>query len=172
MKAFSLIKNSEMRLIIISNFQIDWAISPTKEEKLLTKKIIAKDPRISIISNISHKEVITWMRKSHLYVSTTFADPFNNTILEAMACGLPIITSDVSSIPEFVSHKKNGMIITITPELKERIVEDIFNNIITIYENQNMRENMSKKSTEIIYKKFTIEKRNNDLKEVYDDALI
>ncbi|MCL7748610.1 glycosyltransferase family 4 protein [Halalkalibacter alkaliphilus] len=41
-------------------------------------------------------------------LATTKGESFGNTFIEAMACGVPIVAPNISSIPEIVDHKKNG----------------------------------------------------------------
>lgn len=41
-------------------------------------------------------------------LATTLAESFGNTFIEAMACGVPVVAPNVSSIPEIVEHGKTG----------------------------------------------------------------
>jgi glycosyltransferase involved in cell wall biosynthesis len=41
-------------------------------------------------------------------LATTKGESFGNTFIEAMACGVPIVAPNISSIPELVDHNKNG----------------------------------------------------------------
>jgi glycosyltransferase involved in cell wall biosynthesis len=45
------------------------------------------------------------------FVLPTFFENFSITILEAMACGLPVITSDVGGVPEAVIDGQNGFLL-------------------------------------------------------------
>ena len=40
----------------------------------------------------------------------TLYDPFPNAALEAMACGLPVVTSTTSGIAELITHGRNGFV--------------------------------------------------------------
>jgi glycosyltransferase involved in cell wall biosynthesis len=111
------------------------------------------------------------MRTAHVFVATTFADPFNNTILEAMACGVPIIATDIRSIPEFVEDGKNGFTITPNKKNKETMVDFIKEKLMFLIHNSVQRNQMAEKSTEIIKNTFSLEARNIKLKVLFDSFL-
>ena len=169
--AFSQINNSNLRLTIISSFEIDWEVIPTEEQITKYNKIINTDKRITVFPGLPHHEVIKNMQKSHLFIATTHADPFNNTILEAMACKVPIITSDIRSIPEFVKHKQNGFLIKIKENSQEQTINEIKKHIEKLYNNNELRNQFAEESLRISKEIFDINIRNKALKKIYDIAL-
>jgi glycosyltransferase involved in cell wall biosynthesis len=44
------------------------------------------------------------------YVLPSLEDNLPNTIMEAMACGVPCVGFNVGGIPEMIDHQKNGYI--------------------------------------------------------------
>lgn len=51
---------------------------------------------------IPHEEVIQEMLSAQVFVLPTYTEGFPNVILESMACGCPIVTTDVGAIPEML----------------------------------------------------------------------
>jgi L-malate glycosyltransferase len=47
-----------------------------------------------------------------VYVCTSEAEGFSNSILEAMACGKPVIATDVGGTPEAVRHGQSGFLVS------------------------------------------------------------
>ena len=47
-----------------------------------------------------------------LYVTPSLQDNLPNTIVEAMACGIPCVGFNVGGIPEMIDHKQNGYVAT------------------------------------------------------------
>jgi len=171
LKAIERIDNPNIKITIISSFEIDWEIYPSNDEQEWVKNYIAKDKRITVFTSLPHAKVIIEMQKSHVFVATTFADPFNNTILEAMSCGVPIIASNIRSIPEFVEDNVNGYTITPNKENKEEIIDFIEEKLLFLIQNPNMRQEMSNYSIKIIKENFSIATRNNKLKKLYESFL-
>ncbi len=48
---------------------------------------------------------------SDLFVLPTFYDPFSNACLEAMASGLPVLTTRYNGVAEFIQERKNGFLV-------------------------------------------------------------
>ena len=116
-------------------------------------------------------ELLQLMRKAHVFVSTTFADPFNNTILEAMGAQLPIISSDISSIPEIVEHERNGFLLPVADRSSEQIAEDIAQHLTKLMDDTELLNRFGAGSYAVVREKFDIQVRNRQLKDLYDRAL-
>lgn len=64
-------------------------------------------------------------------------ETFGMVIIEAMMFGLPVVASNVASIPSIVSQKKTGFL------LKENSPDEIANYVEQLIKNQSLREKMS-----------------------------
>ncbi len=84
---------------------------------VLVKQIIDSNKirgNVSFLGTISGKRKEELLRKADVFVLPTFyrREAMPVTILEAMAFGLPIVSTDTSAIPLIVQHKKNGLIVS------------------------------------------------------------
>lgn len=53
-------------------------------------------------------ELVSFYQGSRIFVNTSTISPVPTALLEAMACGCAIVTTDNCMIPEFVEHDVNG----------------------------------------------------------------
>lgn len=68
---------------------------------------------VRYISHIDKKEEIAlYYSAADILLFTSIAENFPLVILEAMGCGLPIVSFDVGGVKEAVTHKENGYIAT------------------------------------------------------------
>lgn len=66
---------------------------------------------------------------AHVFVSTPWYEPFGITPLEAMACGIPVIGTNVGGIKYSVEHEKTGFLVPVhEPEILARRMLEILEN--------------------------------------------
>jgi glycosyltransferase involved in cell wall biosynthesis len=171
LKAFQLLGRKEARLVIISALETDWGVFPTSEEVAWAERTIAGHPHITLYRRLPHAMLIARMRAADVFVSTTFADPFNNTVLEAMGCSLPVITSNIGALPEVVVEGRNGWMLSVKDRPSEAIAEEIAMRLRQWMDDPGHRLRMGEESALIAKEKFDIGVRNAMLTQIYDRAL-
>jgi UDP-glucose:(heptosyl)LPS alpha-1,3-glucosyltransferase len=71
--------------------------------------------RLGIADRVHFAGVVTdperWMAAADLFVLPTIYDPFSNACLEAMACGVPVITTRANGAAEIMEEWRTGAII-------------------------------------------------------------
>lgn len=66
---------------------------------------------VKFSNNIPHEELMGFYRKADVFVLPTLADGFGMVISEAMAMGVPVITTMNSGGPDIITHQENGFLI-------------------------------------------------------------
>lgn len=60
---------------------------------------------------VGYHEAHVMYRHGDIFVSPTYAEGFSNTILEAMASGLPVISTDVVGVKDCIRSDDNGLLV-------------------------------------------------------------
>lgn len=94
LRAYAQLQNTTLPLVIIGqpHFRFDGVFQVIQELNL--------DGRVHILSNVKDEELPLFYRHAKFFIYPTWAEGFGMPILEAMASGLPVISSDSTSIPE------------------------------------------------------------------------
>ncbi len=66
---------------------------------------------VTFLGGKSQNEIAQIYRDAHIYFHPCLAEGFSNTVLEAMAMGLPVVVSNVGGMPEAVEHGKHGFLV-------------------------------------------------------------
>ena len=170
-KAFQWLGRSDARLVVISSLEVDWSVRPDADTIAWVERTIQDDARIELHRGLPHDQVLKLMRQAHVYVSTTFADPFNNTVLEAMGAQLPVISSRVSSIPEMVEDGRNGWLVEVSGVDSDQIADAVRDKLRILIDDERKLREMGSQSRNIVRDKFDIAVRNRQIKQLYDRAL-
>jgi glycosyltransferase involved in cell wall biosynthesis len=111
------------------------------------------------------ENVVKLMSKSELVILPTYNDNSPYTILEAMACGTPVVASNVGGIPEIITNGYDGILV------KPGSPEILANAIIDILQNKTLHQQISKRAKETIAKKFSWETNLPKYLNTYYDAI-
>jgi len=85
--------------------------------------------RVRFHGNVPHEQVIDTLSHSHIFVfPTQVKEGFPKAVLEAMACGLPVIASDVSVIPHLIGVQNGCILADTTPEAVSQAVLNLTSN--------------------------------------------
>ncbi|WP_431029549.1 glycosyltransferase family 4 protein [Lysinibacillus sp. LZ02] len=75
-------------------------------------KYTSKPKNVQYYGEIPKEEVMNYMLSADVLLFPTYTEGFPNVILEAMACGLPIVATPVGAIPEML-EEKGGVLIEV-----------------------------------------------------------
>ena len=75
-------------------------------------------------------------KESDIFVLTSLNEGFGRVLVEAMACGLAIIATNVGGVPEIIEDRVNGLLI---PSGNPKLLAE---SIIKLAENREMRQKM------------------------------
>lgn len=103
----------------IKNDDIDVILIGGGNEEYISNLRAISDKRIHILGMVSQEELVAAYFCANLFVFLGLWEGMPTVILEAMACGLPIVTTPVSGIPDMVTEGENGFFVNIPIDEKE-----------------------------------------------------
>ncbi|MBL7206312.1 MAG: glycosyltransferase family 4 protein [Candidatus Aenigmarchaeota archaeon] len=127
------------------------------EELVNLVKHLDIENKIIFAGNFPHDSLPDYFNAADLFVFPSYYEGFGLPPLEAMSCGLPVITTGCSSLPEVVGDAA----IKITDPFDDKILAEKIDLVLT---DKNLRENMIKKGLEQS-KKFSWKKYAKDVSE-------
>jgi len=101
---------------------------------------------------------------SDLFVLPTIYEPFSNACLEAFACGLPVITTEVNGFSELIRNGENGWV------LKEGEGPKQLAELICHFSDDRLRKEASLRAR-TDSEEFTIERAVDEMVEVYRESI-
>ena len=69
------------------------------------------DGCVEVLGAVPYEHAHEVYRRGEIFVSPTYAEGFSNTILEAMATGLPVVSTDVVGVRDCVRPDENGVLV-------------------------------------------------------------
>lgn len=66
---------------------------------------------IYLVKGIPKNEVPTYLSKGDIFINTTNVESFGQSVLEAAACGLPIVTTNVGELAYLWQHEKDALLV-------------------------------------------------------------
>ncbi len=155
-EAFSKVadKNKDVNLIIVG--KKGWMY----EEILESDKEFGVENRVLFLHDVSNDELPYFYKNAECFVLPSLYEGFGLPVLEAMKYGCPVVTSNVSSLPEAGGEAA----LYVNPN----DASDIFEKIDKVLNDKSLREKMIKKGHDQV-KKFSWEKAAKEVIEVFDE---
>lgn len=98
-------------------------------------------------------QVATWYRAADIFIHSAHVDNFPNTILEALACGIPVVATDVGGIPEQLTDGATGILV---PPHRPDILADA---ILRLVSNPMLCQEMGRSGVACVNNSFSITKQ-------------
>lgn len=112
---------------------------------------------------IKPQELSSFYGASNLFVLPSFEEAFGMVVVEAMACGVPVLVSREVPIWQEIVQDQAGLTVNFSPE-------DIANNISKLVSNPHLLQSFSKNAGESVKNRYDIEKVASLMKKSYEDV--
>ena len=147
--------HKEIKCMLVGPFDSNpSAISPQELQPYIDGKIVEYYGE--------QKDVRPYLQQCSLYVLPSYHEGTPKTVLEAMAIGRPIVTTNAPGCRETVKNGVNGFLVPI------KDVDALYNSVCKILENQSLAETFSAESRRIAEEKYDVRKVNANIIKIMD----
>jgi glycosyltransferase involved in cell wall biosynthesis len=157
-----------VELLIHRNQRINCAILGDGPEKEYLKRVVENKHLIDYVSILGHNSnVENYYALFDMFVSASFSEGMSNSILEAMACEVPVIISDIEPNKEIIDTavKSNLYIGELFKTGDKEDLADKIENMI----HRNDREIIGKAARQVILDNYSINERITKELEIYKE---
>ena len=153
LQATQYLRPEDWRLVIIGKGRWDQYLQFAPEN--LSSRIIHKEPV---------PEIEKYYSAADIFALPSIYEPFGNANLEALATGLPIITTLHCGAADIIQHNLNGLIVE-NPEFPKEIAD----NINTLFDPE-LRQSMSQ-NARALAEQFSLEKNTREMLKTYQEII-
>jgi len=123
------------------------------------------DCQVIVTGQVPHKDLPAYYSLMDVFVHPSLRDGMPNALLEAMACGLPVVATPVGGAADVIEDGKNGIFVNVNN------ADDLAEKILYLLDNSEKRGELGKNARESILDRFTPEKELEANLEVYRTLL-
>lgn len=132
---------------------------------LRTKNNLSPHPELQPIGSVPFDEIHKLYQEMDILLMPTVREGFGLAVAEAMACGLPVVASDCSAIPELIDHGKGGYLCPVGD------VNAFAEKINFLADSPNLRCEMGEYNRAKIEKMFTLDRMVKEYHELFEEML-
>ncbi len=111
------------------------------------------------------KLLAQYYQASDIYIHAALGETFSNTILEARACGTPVVATHTGGLPEQIMHGITGLLVAQGDAIA------MADYILKLLENDSLRIRIGKAGAKDARERFSIERQVNQFMEWYSEVI-
>ena len=163
----TILRNEPNTVLIIAGSAFYGSDKVTRYVNLLYKLAQKYSEHIKFIPFIPHENIHQWFEIADIVLVPSIGkEAFGLVNVEAMACGVPVIATNIGGMPEIIEHGKTGYLIN-----PSKIETEIAEYVLQLFFDVNMRQEMGVNSFKRVEEHFTWEKSSQRLLSVYRSVI-
>lgn len=117
---------------------------------------------IELLGAKTQDEVAQYLRTVDCYVQSSVSEGIPVAIMEAMACELPVVSTNITGIPELVLDQETGILVPVNS------VTEMSEALYKLYNTPNLMGKMGKQGREWVLREFILEKNVRKLVSLFE----
>jgi glycosyltransferase involved in cell wall biosynthesis len=157
-RAFAKLKNPRLKLLLVGDGSLRG-----KFEKLAANLKIAD--RVELAGQVAPKEIPSYLQRMDILANPSLRESFGVSVLEAQACEIPVVVSNVGGLPEVMVDGVAGFLVA--PGNADALARKIG----LLASDEELRRRMGKAGREFVKKKYDWNENAKIMERLYDSLV-
>ena len=135
------------------------------EEKI---KVLLKElkviEKVLFVGMLTGKEKISAFVDSEIFILPSYSENFGMAVIEAMACGVPVIISNKVGIYKEIDENKAGIVVDVTPE-------SLYNGIKSLLSDEGLKKETAMRGKRFVENYYNINRVADMMIKAYEEIL-
>lgn len=141
----------------------DYADYPEYKEEILNYiEYNNLQSKVKLLGDIEYSIMDEYIKLSDIVIIPSLMEAISLSALEAMACGKPVISTNVGGMPQIISENKTGLLVEPRNEI------ELSKAIMKLVNNSELREQIGKNSRRFVEKTYSWASIANETELIYD----
>jgi glycosyltransferase involved in cell wall biosynthesis len=136
-----------------------------KEALTALTRVLGIEEHVKFEGFVPYSEMPQYYKRCDIFCFPTMGEPFGKAVVEAMACGKPVIATNIGGPAEIIQDKVDGVLVP--PSNPEEIAQQI----MRLIEDKNERRRMGEKARETAVNRFSWSKIAEKYHQLYSQLL-
>jgi glycosyltransferase involved in cell wall biosynthesis len=128
-----------LKLIKVDYPDVRLTIAGSGEQKEYLQQQVRKlglEENIGFTGKLKPDEIVALYQQADIMLNPTTVDNMPNSVLEAMACGVPVVTTNVGGIPYIVENNKTALLVDVGD------YEGMAKKVITLFKDESLYQEL------------------------------
>lgn len=160
LQAINLLKDRhiDVRFTIIGD-------GPERQRVLYTIQDLGLEKEVQLVGSVPPAHVRDLLQQADIFLLSSLSEDISNAVLEAMACGLPVVTTDCGGMREAVTDGIEGFTVPV------RDPETMAAALAKLARDPELRSRMGRAARDRILKQFTLAQQTAAFIELYQSLM-
>lgn len=123
------------------------------------------EKNVQLLGQQEPEQVLLYLQSADVFLLSSVSEGISNSVLEAMACGLPVVTTDCGGMREAVTDGVEGYVVPV------RDPSAITTALLCLINDHDLRIRMGSYARNRILRDFTLDQQTSAFVEMYHDIM-
>lgn len=138
---------------------------PERQRLLYTIDDLDLRQHVTLVGRQSPQQVRTFLQQADVFLLSSVSEGISNAVLEAMACGLAVVTTDCGGMTEAVTDGREGFVVPV------RDAAAMAQALETLWQQPALRPQMGQAARQRICAEFTLDKQVDQFNKLFHSVV-